>query len=215
MKYYEHGSLKQFLHKNSNLTSNDNTTVQIIITGIVCGMKYLHSQDIIHRDLKPENILLDEHNEPYICDFGCSKIIETHSTQGYLSSQTGFIGTLIYMSPECLSAEENYDGKLSDVYSFGITLYEILTRTIPYSNYPNLSLLAFMKKIVYQQQRPEFPSDIEIKQEYRYLIERCWSHSPTDRPTFDEIYSLLTTNSNYRLDKVDKDRYEEYINKIQ
>ena len=124
----------------------------------------------------------------------------------------------VYLSPERLSGEDNYDEALSDVYSYGMILFEILTREKPFSKtlpiLPPPIAFAKIKEMVQNGQRPEFPRNIKIKSKLKKLINDCWSSLPRNRPTFDTIYSLLTKKSSYQLDKIDKHKYEMYIKKI-
>ena len=73
-------------------------------------------------------------------------------------------------------------------------------------------MLIFIYKIANENYRPIFPIDNKIKSEYKKLIDRCWSKSPSKRPTFDEIYRYLTTQKEYELSGIDRTEYEVYIN---
>jgi len=90
------------------------------------ALDYAHRHDIIHRDIKPANLILDDQGIVWITDFGLAKPI--HETE--LTHHGQLIGTLRYMSPEGL--EGNFS-PLSDVYSLGLTLYEMMTLTPAYS----------------------------------------------------------------------------------
>jgi serine/threonine protein kinase len=89
------------------------------------------------------------------------------------------------MGPEVLRGDP-VDEK-SDVYSFGIVLWEILTRKAPFSHHTQLK--TFMKAIVEKCERPLIPP--ETLPSFRELIEKCWAHNPTDRPSFAEILPAL------------------------
>lgn len=83
---------------------------------------------ILHRDIKPENILLDEDTgQARITDFGVSRVIDRSV------GTKSVAGTLIYMDPECFKGNA---GTYSDIYSFGIVLYEMLTGVLPFRNFP-------------------------------------------------------------------------------
>jgi serine/threonine protein kinase len=84
------------------------------------ALQYAHDQGILHRDIKPANLLLDKRGVVWITDFGLAKLIERHE----LTKPGGVVGTLGYMAPE------SFDGQVdprSDIYSLGLTLYELLT----------------------------------------------------------------------------------------
>ncbi|KAK8586670.1 hypothetical protein V6N13_085697 [Hibiscus sabdariffa] len=88
---------------------------------LISGVSYCHAMQICHRDLKLENTLLDGNTTPRlkICDFGYSKSIVFHS------QPKSTVGTPAYIAPEVLSRKE-YDGKIADVWSCGVTLYVML-----------------------------------------------------------------------------------------
>ncbi|OHT01559.1 hypothetical protein TRFO_31534 [Tritrichomonas foetus] len=174
----------------STLSTQEKTR---IIFEIVEGMEFIHYQGIIHRDLKPENILLSEGTKTVkISDFGISTLIENSTN---LTTSTTFtttynnFGTLIFMSPEQLNYSNssnfhvNQNEKIKDskfrlnekvdVYSFGVLLFYILTN----GKYPNLSI---GDKI--RGQIPKFPRNLNSST--RSLLEKCFSFSPSDRPSF-------------------------------
>ncbi|KAG2393789.1 hypothetical protein C9374_003553 [Naegleria lovaniensis] len=107
-----------------------------ILLGTSHGMEYLHSLRpvIVHRDLKPANVLLDEHNTSKVCDFGLVKLLGNT----FQTTMTTNIGTIFYLSPENFgSSSSTTSSKIThktDVYSFGIMMYEVLFLENPYLN---------------------------------------------------------------------------------
>ena len=97
-----------------------------IILQIGRGLNYLHENNIIHHDIKPENILVSKNNKVKIIDFGLARYNRLR-----IFSRNRFIdGTPTYMSPEQI--RKRHTDKRTDIYSYGITIYEMLTGRAPY-----------------------------------------------------------------------------------
>ncbi len=106
-----------------------------ILNDVLSGLAYAHSEGVIHRDLKPANILLTRRGQAVLTDFGIAQILG--GTQYTVSG--ALMGTLSYMAPE-----QGRDGKCdirSDVYSLGITYYEMLTGGVPFDADTPLAIL--------------------------------------------------------------------------
>lgn len=101
-----------------------------IILQILSGFAYAHTNGIVHRDVKPSNILITKNDEIKILDFGIAKLV--NETQNKLTKTGTQIGTAYYMSPEQVKAE--ILDQRSDIYSLGITFYELLSGFCPYAN---------------------------------------------------------------------------------
>ncbi|HOD54935.1 MAG TPA: bifunctional serine/threonine-protein kinase/formylglycine-generating enzyme family protein, partial [Candidatus Cloacimonadota bacterium] len=98
-----------------------------IFNQICTGIQYAHNKGIIHRDIKPSNIMIDAHDQVKIMDFGIAKILGDKGM-----TRTGAkMGTLYYMSPEQVMAQKDIDHR-TDIYSLGITLFEMLTGKLPF-----------------------------------------------------------------------------------
>jgi serine/threonine protein kinase len=125
MEYVEGMTLKEMLAKTGLLPED---RALPIFHKIIRGLAYAHSQGIIHRDIKPGNIIIDKNGNPKITDFGIAKILGDKGL-----TQTGTkLGTVYYMSPEQIKNPKGVDQR-TDVYSLGITLYEMLTGKLPYN----------------------------------------------------------------------------------
>ncbi|MCA0201766.1 MAG: serine/threonine protein kinase [Proteobacteria bacterium] len=99
-----------------------------ILQQILRGVGYAHQKGFIHRDIKPSNVMMDADGVAKIMDFGISKSIYE---KGITKTGTK-IGTLLYMSPEQINAEE--PTRQSDIYSIGITFYEMLSGLTPFES---------------------------------------------------------------------------------
>ncbi|KAG0624569.1 hypothetical protein M758_3G257400 [Ceratodon purpureus] len=169
------------------------------------GMNYLHGLKIVHRDLKSMNILVKclksteleiEYVQVKVADFGMSKTKEKSMTY---SNQTS-TGTDRWMAPELIKSRsiqsrvEKLDGEAmvmkyplkSDIYSFAMVCYEILTGNMPFSSTSNM---VDLKNKVLKGLRPTIPSECPLI--LKRLIERCWSLDASKRPSFADICSEL------------------------
>jgi sterile alpha motif and leucine zipper-containing kinase AZK len=149
------------------------------------GMAYLHSfhPPIVHRDLKPSNLLVDSTGSVQVCDFGTSRQVVPTGTMSVC-------GTPVYMAPEVLRGDR-YDER-ADLYSFGIVLWELLVRELPFKGV--IPVVAGMK-IAYEGARPPVPAVetmIEPGQpQYLKLIQDCWAQQATERPMFNQVVTML------------------------
>jgi serine/threonine protein kinase len=131
MTYVRGPTLSQHLKK---VTLLDPTEVVHIGKQVARGLKYAHDKGIIHRDIKPSNIIISPERRVYVTDFGISHIQESER----LTSTGMAMGTPEYMSPEQCQGEI-VDAQ-SDIYSFGIILYEMITGSPPFTGSKALSI---------------------------------------------------------------------------
>ncbi|KEH35656.1 putative protein kinase CAMK-OST1L family [Medicago truncatula] len=150
---------------------------------LISGVHFCHTMQICHRDLKLENTLLDGSPAPRlkICDFGYSKSSLLHSRP------KSTVGTPAYIAPEVLSRRE-YDGKMADVWSCGVTLYVMLVGAYPFEDQddPKNFRKTIQRIMAIQYKIPDY---VHISQDCRHLISRIFVANPLRRITIKEIKS--------------------------
>ncbi|CAN6449423.1 unnamed protein product [Victoria cruziana] len=148
---------------------------------LISGVSYCHSMEVCHRDLKLENTLLDGNATPRlkICDFGYSKSSVLHS------QPKSTVGTPAYIAPEVLLNKE-YDGKIADVWSCGVTLYVMLVGAYPFEDPAEpKNFKKTIQRIVNVQY--SIPQYVHISPECQHLISRIFVPDPAARITIPEI----------------------------
>lgn len=179
MEYMPRGSLYAILQDSRIPLSWQ--LIQRMALDAARGMNFLHQHNpiIMHRDLKSHNLLVDDAWRVKVADFGLSRMIEEH-----VSATMTVCGTPCWTAPEVLR-NQRYSTK-ADVYSFGICLWELYTRTAPYAG---MTPFQVMYGVASSSMRP--PINDDCPEPWRELMITCWSESPDDRPTFDVIAKTL------------------------
>jgi len=124
LEYCPGGSLDKLLFDEMRELSEDEMLK--LVRRIAAGLRHLHSYNIIHRDLAARNILLSKKGEPKIADLGMSRLL----VEGYEGQTVTDVGPVRWMAPESL--KYNIYSRKSDVWMFGIVVYEIVARSEPH-----------------------------------------------------------------------------------
>lgn len=188
-EYMPRGSLWDLLHApDENTATNPAAKLRPLEMNYILrasldvakGMAYLHSASppILHRDLKSPNLLLDDSFGVKISDFGLARVKASTLTM------TGGTGTFQWMAPEVL-ANQRYTEK-ADIYSYGIILWELLTREVPYGEMQQIQVAI---AVLTTGLRPTIPNDTPAG--LRKLITDCWHADALQRPDFLEIIERL------------------------
>lgn len=156
-----------------------------ISRAIAQALDYAHRQGILHRDIKPSNILLTKGGGVFITDFGLARI--TQAGESTLS-QDMIMGTPQYISPEQAKGVVDLDGR-TDIYSFGIMLYEMLTGQVPFQADTGYSIIHSQ---IFDQPPDPRELNTNISPELADLLLKVLSKEPENRPaTAGEVVAEL------------------------
>ena len=122
MELVEGVTLKKYIEKRGKLPYKEAVSIAIQVAN---GMDAAHKHNIVHRDIKPQNIIISKEGKVKVTDFGIAKVASTATINTSAS-----MGSVHYISPE--QARGGYSDERSDIYSLGITLFEMLTGTVPF-----------------------------------------------------------------------------------
>ena len=140
MEYVQAKTISEWLHEKGRFNVSETIAIG---KQIVNAIGHAHKVGVIHRDIKPNNILLCEDGTIKVMDFGLAKVIQEHGSESTMTHTAA--GTLYYMSPEQIKGLKNVD-KRSDIYSIGMTFYEMLAGRTPFEK--SESEFSIQKQIV-------------------------------------------------------------------
>uniref|UniRef100_A0A668VM34 RAF proto-oncogene serine/threonine-protein kinase n=1 Tax=Oreochromis aureus TaxID=47969 RepID=A0A668VM34_OREAU len=152
------------------------------------GMDYLHAKNIIHRDMKSNNIFLHEGLTVKIGDFGLATVKARWSGSHQVEQPSG---SILWMAPEVIRMEDNNPYSFqSDVYSYGIVLFELMTGELPYSQIGNRDQIIFMVGRGYLS--PDLSKLYKnCPKAMKRLVADCIKKSKDERPLFPQILSSI------------------------
>src|SRR5688572_18899039 len=164
-----------------------------ILKDVARALAFAHERGVVHRDIKPGNVLLAA-GSATVTDFGVAKALSTARRSGETGAGAGLthtgmsLGTILYMAPEQAASDPEIDGR-ADIYSFGITAYEMLSGAAPFAGLNPREMLTARLTLPpppLASVRRDVPAGLER------LIARCLAIDPTDRPqTAAELVEAL------------------------
>lgn len=185
-QWCEGSSLYKHIHVNE--TKFKLNTLIDIARQAAQGMDYLHAKNIIHRDLKSNNIFLHDDFSVKIGDFGLATAKVRWSGSQQSNQPTG---SILWMAPEVIRMkDQNPYSFQSDVYAFGIVLYEMLTEQLPYNHINNKDQILFM--VGCGKLRPDLTKvRTDCPQALKRCVEDCIKFSRDERPLFRLLLNML------------------------
>ena len=167
MELVEGITLKKYIERKARLSYKEAVSIAIQVS---MGIEAAHNNHIIHRDIKPQNIIISREGKVKVTDFGIAKA----ATSNTITSNV--MGSVHYTSPE--QARGGYSDEKSDIYSLGITLFEMLTGRVPFNGETTVAIA--IKHIQEEMTSPkefvpEIPGSVEA------IVMKCCQKSPDRR----------------------------------
>jgi serine/threonine protein kinase len=144
------------------------------------GMVHLHMSGIVHRDLSARNLLVDKGFHVVVADFGFSRARSAGGSSHQYTAAT--VGPVRWLAPEAFKKKYSYK---SDVFSFGVTLWEMLTGTQPWEGLDHFDVMLR----VFHGERLAIPHDLPVP--LQELLAACWQHEPSARPDMVQVHERL------------------------
>uniref|UniRef100_A0A3P9AAK2 Tyrosine-protein kinase n=1 Tax=Esox lucius TaxID=8010 RepID=A0A3P9AAK2_ESOLU len=174
----KNGSLLDYLQKDKGVRLNISDQIEMAAQ-VAAGMAYLELQNYIHRDLAARNVLVGENNVCKVADFGLARVFKMESENVY-EPKEGTKFPVKWTAPEAINF--NKFTIKSDVWSFGILLYEIMT--FGQMPYPNLTNYQVIQRLPTGYRMPCPPHCPKVMYD---IMSDCWKENDMDRPTFETL----------------------------
>lgn len=173
MEYVEGKDFENFLKSSRSQFICDESLMRNIFSQVLVGLNDIHDKNVIHRDLKPANIFVTDENEIKILDFGLVKMLDYSS----ITTKGKLVGTPNYIPPEIIEGKR--PDYRSDLYSFGVMLYKILTDRFPFCGE---NVFVLINNIITRP--PENPSNVNtsISNAFENIILKLLEKQPYLRP---------------------------------
>lgn len=191
MEPVANGSLLDYVRNNKKIIVSNGTNGLIDMASQVAqGMAYLEAQNFVHGDLRAVNVLVGERNRLKIADFGLMQLqLQEFDKTGIENAEVTAKLPVKWMAPEVITTR--LFSTKSDVWSFGILLYEMLTcgRT----PYPGMDKVTTLQRVQqgYRMPRPTGQTVVECPAKMYEKMLQCWKKKPEDRLTFECLYHFF------------------------
>ena len=167
MELVEGITLKKYIEKKSRLSVKEAVSIAIQVS---MGIEAAHNNHIIHRDIKPQNIMISKDGKVKVTDFGIAKAVSSNTIT------SNVMGSVHYTSPE--QARGGYSDEKSDIYSLGITLFEMITGRVPFNGETTVAIA--IKHIQEPMPSPRvYVAEIPVSVEQ--IVLKCTQKSPDRR----------------------------------
>ncbi len=186
------------------MRSNELTPAEALrIVPAVCdALQYAHDSDIVHRDIKPENILVDRTGRVKIADFGLAKLVGGLQKDRTLTGEFQAMGTMHYMAPEQFEKPLEVDHR-ADIYSLGVTLYELLTGELPLGRFlppsqrvqVDVRLDEIVLKSMDREPGRRYQHASDVKTDVEHVSATPVAKTVDDKPSFTPLAVALTVAS--------------------
>lgn len=123
MEYVNGQTLEKYIEAKGTLSQKESVEIS---HQVLNALQFMHSKGVVHRDIKPSNIMFTDTGVVKVTDFGIAKVMNENTKH----TSTGMMGSVVYISPEQILGEKTSDS--TDIYSFGITLYKMVTGMTPF-----------------------------------------------------------------------------------
>jgi serine/threonine protein kinase len=184
MEYVEGITLKEYIEQRHGLEWREAVNIAVQICS---ALSKAHNRKIIHRDIKPQNILMTTDGVPKVTDFGIARAASADTA----TMRVDTIGSVHYSSPE--QVRGGYTDEKSDIYSIGVTLFEMVTGTLPFDGETTVAIA--LKHI---QDPPPLPTEVKpgLPEAMNMIIMKAMAKAKHDR--YDSVADMMNDLENMR-----------------
>lgn len=150
--------------------------ISIIVREMLHGLSYIHKAGVIHRDIKAANVLITNEGQVRLCDFGVAAEVSSSKLK-----RSTIVGTPYWMAPEVITEGAFYNAR-ADIWSLGITVYEVAVGNPPYSDQEAMRAIMLIPR-----QKPARLEGSQFSSALKEFVALCLDEHPNERPSADEL----------------------------